>query len=119
MLLMLSCVTGHNPGTPWLIGLTSNLKREHVVRLMLTRFIWDKILTPLQAAKTCVYRCEKGRVGGGYACASQQHSNTLCDCVFNGLNSDICPAASVHGTAAGWTPRFWGRWQYSSLVMRV
>jgi hypothetical protein len=51
---------------PWLDRLASNLKREHVLRVMLNSFVWGKIFTPVQCAKAAVYRWA-GRRG------AQQH----------------------------------------------
>jgi hypothetical protein len=45
---------------PWLDRLASNLKREHVLRVMLNSFVWGKIFTPVQCAKAAVYRCAAG-----------------------------------------------------------
>jgi hypothetical protein len=41
---------------PWLDRLASNLKREHVLRVMLNSFVWCTIFTPVQCAKAAVYR---------------------------------------------------------------
>jgi hypothetical protein len=41
---------------PWLDRLASNLKREHVLRVMLNSFVWGKIFSPVQCAKAAVYR---------------------------------------------------------------
>ncbi|WIA21214.1 hypothetical protein OEZ85_000458 [Tetradesmus obliquus] len=40
---------------PWLDRLASNLKREHVLRVMLNSFVWCTIFTPVQCAKAAVY----------------------------------------------------------------
>lgn len=42
---------------PCLDKLLANLKGEHVLRIMLNRFMWSKLLTPVQCSKAAVYRC--------------------------------------------------------------
>eukprot|EP00878_Enallax_costatus_P015862 GHUV01016626.1.p1 GENE.GHUV01016626.1~~GHUV01016626.1.p1 ORF type:complete len:407 (+),score=84.71 GHUV01016626.1:469-1689(+) len=44
-----------NPMKPWLDKLANNLKREHVLRVMLNGFVWFKVFTPVQCAKAAVY----------------------------------------------------------------
>jgi len=51
---------GSNPMRPWLDKLASNIKREHVLRVMLNSFMWGKILSPVQKAKAAVYRWGEG-----------------------------------------------------------
>jgi hypothetical protein len=38
-------------------ALASNLKREHVLRIMLNCFVWGSSLNSIQFAKSAVYRC--------------------------------------------------------------
>jgi hypothetical protein len=37
-------------------ALASNLKREHVLRIMLNCFVWGRSLNSIQFAKSAVYR---------------------------------------------------------------
>jgi hypothetical protein len=45
--------------------LSSNLKKEHVLRIMLNCFVWGRILTAVQFAKTAGRQGERGREAGG------------------------------------------------------
>lgn len=54
-LLLLANSDSDSPMKPWLDKLASNLKREHVLRVMLNSFVWGRIFTPIQCAKAAVY----------------------------------------------------------------
>lgn len=55
--LLLTTAQEDSPMKPWLDRLANNLKREHVLRVMLNGFVWFKVFTPVQCAKAAVYRC--------------------------------------------------------------
>lgn len=54
--LLLSGASDDNPMKPWLEKLANNLKREHVLRVMLNGFVWFKVFSKVQCAKASVYR---------------------------------------------------------------
>lgn len=46
---------GSAPMAPVLEALATNLKKEHVLRVMMTSFVWDEVFSSVQKAKCAIY----------------------------------------------------------------
>jgi hypothetical protein len=92
---------GSNPMRPWLDQLASNIKREHVLRVMLNSFVWGKIFTSVQKAKAAVYRWGSLAVAG---VVGPQAVLRWC-CVWWMSSHDWLLVRESGGPSAVWTAR--------------